>query len=256
MTNASVSFDRAVEYYDRTRALPTDLAQRQTEMLAGVLAGRGTVLEIGVGTGRVSLPLWQRGVPLFGIDLSAPMLHRLAVNAAGNHFPLVIGDATVLPFGDGSLDAVIAAHVLHLIPEWRQAVAEIHRALAGGGIFLQTRGTPPGKDSEVTKVFFEATGRPDWPPGARGNDDVDRAADDAGFDVEELEELTAPNRVDLYEAIDQLEEGIFSACWEIAPERRTAAAKTARAWLREHHGDPPAWVDDTVVLRWRLYRKR
>ena len=103
---------------------------------------------------------------------------------------------------------MIAAHVLHLIPEWRQAVAEIHRALRSGGIFLQTRGTPPGKDSEVTKVFFEAAGRPDWPPGATGNDDVDRAAaDDAGFDVEELDELTAPIRVDLYEVVDQLEAG-------------------------------------------------
>ncbi len=83
MTNASVSFDRAAEYYDRTRALPPELAARQTEMLAGALAGRSRVLEIGVGTGRIALPLWQSGVPVVGLDLSAPMLHRLRLNAAG-----------------------------------------------------------------------------------------------------------------------------------------------------------------------------
>ncbi len=256
MTNASVSFDRAAEYYDRTRALPPELAARQTEMLAEALAGRSRVLEIGVGTGRIALPLWQSGVPVVGLDLSAPMLHRLRLNAMGSGIPLVMGDATALPFGNESLEAVIAAHVLHLIPEWRGAVGETYRALRSGGIFLQTRGTAPGKGSEVSKVFFKAAGNPDWPPGATRNEEVDRAAAEMGFDIEERDELTAPTRIDLYEVVDQLEQGFFSACWGLDGERRAAAAETARAWLQTQHGGPPALIDDSIVLRWRLYRKR
>ena len=98
MTNASVSFDRAAEYYDRTRALPTELARRQTEMLAGVLAGRGPVLEIGVGTGRIALPLWQkRRTPRRARPLGADAPPAPSSNAAGDHFPLVMGDATRAP---------------------------------------------------------------------------------------------------------------------------------------------------------------
>jgi SAM-dependent methyltransferase len=253
---ASISFDRAAEYYDRTRALPAALAARQTELLFGILTGRRRLLEIGVGTGRIALPLWQRGIPIIGLDLSAPMLRRLRANAAGSHFPLVMGDATRLPFGDATLDAVVAAHVLHLIPEWQRAVAETHRVLRTGGVFLQTRGTPWGLRSEVSKVFFEASGKPDWPPGATGNNQLDKAAADTGFEVEELDELTAPTRIDLYEMVDQLEQGLFSACWGLDAERRATAAETTRAWLQRQHGSPPAWVDDTIVLRWRLYRKR
>jgi SAM-dependent methyltransferase len=209
-----------------------------------------------VGTGRIALPLWQRGIPIVGLDLSAPMLRRLRANAAGNHLPLVLGDANRLPFGDAALDGVIAAHVLHLIPEWHRAVAEAHRVLRSGGVFLQTRGTPWGVRSEVSKVFFEASGKPDWPPGATGKDQVDKAASDTGFEVEEMDELTAPTRIDLYEMVDELEQGLFSACWELDSQRRAAAAEVTRAWLQRRHGAPPAWVDDTIVLRWRLYRKR
>jgi SAM-dependent methyltransferase len=252
----SISFDRAAEYYDRTRALPAGLAARQTELLFGILTGRRRLLEIGVGTGRIALPLWHRGIPIIGLDLSAPMLRRLRANAAGSHFPLVLGDATRLPFGDTTLDAVVAAHVLHLIPEWQRAVAEAHRVLGSGGVFLQTRGTPWGLRSEVSKVFFEGSGKPDWPPGATGNNQVDKAAADTGFEVEELDELRAPTRIDLYEMVDQLEQGLFSACWELDAERRATAAAAARAWLQRQHGAPPAWVDDTLVLRWTLYRKR
>ncbi len=59
------------------------------------------------------------------------------------------------------------------------------------------------------------------------------------------DELTAPTRIDLYEVVDQLEQGIFSACWGLDPERRAAAAETARAWLQTQHGGPPALIDDT-----------
>jgi SAM-dependent methyltransferase len=256
MITDSISFDRAAGYYDRTRALPVELAARQTEMLAGVLTGCTAVLEIGVGTGRIALPLWRRGVSVVGLDLSAAMLRRLRANAGGDNFPLVMGDATRIPFGETTLDAVVAAHVLHLIPEWRQAVAEIHRVLRSGGIFLQTRGTPWGRRSEVARVFFEAAGKPDWPPGATGNDAVDRAAADNGFDVEVLDDLTAPTRLDLYEMVNQLEQGLFSACWELDGERRKTAAQATRAWLLRQHGAPPAWTDDSITLRWRLYRKR
>lgn len=61
----SVRFDRAAEYYDRTRALPGDVAERQRDLLHRELRGRGTVLEVGVGTGRVAVTL---DVDVVGLD--------------------------------------------------------------------------------------------------------------------------------------------------------------------------------------------
>ncbi|MFN2588949.1 MAG: class I SAM-dependent methyltransferase [Actinomycetota bacterium] len=116
----SIRFDRAVDYYDRTRALTPGTEERMVEVLARELQGRGRFLEIGAGTGRIALPLRAAGVDVFGVDLSAPMLERLLSKGTA---PVVLGDATRLPFRDRSFGAALAVHVLHLIPAWRGAIA-------------------------------------------------------------------------------------------------------------------------------------
>ena len=129
----SVNFDRAADYYDTTRALPADSMDDLTALLAAELGGRQPGLEIGVGTGRIARPLSEGGVTLAGMDLSAGMLGRLIANAGGAPpFPLVRADATRLPFAAGSFGAVLAVHVLHLIPDWRVAVDESLRVLRPG----------------------------------------------------------------------------------------------------------------------------
>lgn len=56
------------------------------------LAGDGAVLELGIGTGRVALPLSQRGVPVCGIDLSPAMVDRLKAKPGGDAIDVTIGD--------------------------------------------------------------------------------------------------------------------------------------------------------------------
>ena len=73
----SIAFDRAAEYYDRTRRTSPDAAAATTAMLTAEFAGRGTILEIGVGTGQIALALHGSGVPMAGVDISLPMLAKL-----------------------------------------------------------------------------------------------------------------------------------------------------------------------------------
>ena len=112
----AIPFDRAVDYYDRTRALTPGTQARMIEMLTAELAGRGRVLEIGVGTGRIAVPLREAGVDAAGVDISMPMVQRLLAKTDAR-FPVALGDATRLPFRDGSFGGAIAVHVLHLIPK-------------------------------------------------------------------------------------------------------------------------------------------
>jgi SAM-dependent methyltransferase len=56
------------------------------------LAGDGAALELGIGTGRIALPLAQRGVEVHGIDLSSAMVARLRAKPGGRDIPVAIGD--------------------------------------------------------------------------------------------------------------------------------------------------------------------
>jgi SAM-dependent methyltransferase len=61
------------------------------DFLAG-LAGSGGALELGIGTGRIALPLAQRGVPVHGIELSQAMVARLRAKPGGEAIGVTIGD--------------------------------------------------------------------------------------------------------------------------------------------------------------------
>jgi SAM-dependent methyltransferase len=102
----------------------------------GRLSEHSQILEIGVGTGRIALPVSRHVGSYFGIDLAVPMLNKLREKKAGEAVYVARADATQLPFPDSSFDAVIAVHVFHLIPTWQQALAELGRVLKPGAPLL------------------------------------------------------------------------------------------------------------------------
>ncbi|MFN8232898.1 MAG: class I SAM-dependent methyltransferase [Actinomycetota bacterium] len=99
---------------------PEVLAETEGEMievLSAEFGEKGPILEVGVGTGQVALPLAAGGVRVVGIDLARPMMERLVAKAGGRSpFPLVEGDATGMPFADDAFDEAYLRWVLHLIP--------------------------------------------------------------------------------------------------------------------------------------------
>ncbi|QBD78602.1 class I SAM-dependent methyltransferase [Ktedonosporobacter rubrisoli] len=168
----SVSFDHMAQAYDTLRGYPQEVSQRIAETVDQLAAGNAQTrfLEVGVGTGRVAVPLAQRGRRYTGIDISANMLKKLEekLHTTGwKETPLAWGmvsdedtarklavrrflyeqkrgslrfleaDMTALPFHDQSFDVVIAVHVFHLVSNWQQALQEIMRVLRPGGIFIR-----------------------------------------------------------------------------------------------------------------------
>ncbi len=144
----SVSFDPVAHLYDETRGYPPGVVAAIADAMLrhGPLATGAHTLEIGVGTGRIALPLLERGIDLTGVDLAPRMVERLRAKyddarasqpgAPWGRLDITLGDVTALPFADGSFDAVVAVHVLHLVAQWRRALDEALRVLRPGAPLL------------------------------------------------------------------------------------------------------------------------
>jgi ubiquinone/menaquinone biosynthesis C-methylase UbiE len=130
----TISFDHAAEFYDETRGFPSGQETKIAQLIAetGGLDMASRVLEIGVGTGRIALPLAQRVGLVTGVDISSAMMQRLRSKPGGSRVLTVQASADALPFPAGEFDCAVAVHVFHLIPTWQQVIAELIRALRPG----------------------------------------------------------------------------------------------------------------------------
>jgi SAM-dependent methyltransferase len=109
------------------------------------LAGEGDALELGVGTGRIALPLSRRGVRVHGIDLSAAMVSKLRVKPGGERISVTIGDfATTTVEGTFTLAYLVFNTIMNLTSQddqvecFRNAAAH----LQPGGCFVIEVGVP------------------------------------------------------------------------------------------------------------------
>jgi SAM-dependent methyltransferase len=85
------------------------------------LAGDGAALELGVGTGRIALPLARRGVHVQGIDLSEAMVARLQAKAGAEQILVTIGDfATATVDGTFSVAYLVANTIMNLTTQDEQ----------------------------------------------------------------------------------------------------------------------------------------
>jgi len=85
--------ERVAARYDESAAEMFDPAVVEPVVdLLVELAGSGRALELGIGTGRIALPLAQRGVPVHGIELSKAMVARLRAKPGGEEIGVTIGD--------------------------------------------------------------------------------------------------------------------------------------------------------------------
>jgi SAM-dependent methyltransferase len=132
-----VCFDRAADVYDTTRrpARPEVI-----EALAAELSDCSSVLELGVGTGRLAVPLMERGFRVVGVDLSRKMLDQSRAKGLER---LVLGDACRLPFQPKSVDAVLAVHLLHLIEGLRDVLLEAGATARKKLVTIVDRYEPP-----------------------------------------------------------------------------------------------------------------
>lgn len=158
-------FGERADRYDETSAamFAPEVLDPTVDLLAE-LAGDGAALELAIGTGRVALPLAARGVPVHGIDLSAPMLDRLRAKPGADAVGLTVGDfSRTVVEGRFTLVYLVFNTLMNLTSQ--QAQVDCFRTAAAhlepGGCFLvevmvpELRRLPPGQDT----VAFQLTDR-------------------------------------------------------------------------------------------------
>ena len=147
--------ERVAATYDETAEVyRPGAADAAAEVLAG-LAGGGRALELGIGTGRIALPLARRGVDVHGIDLSRAMVARLRAKPGGDAIGVTIGDfATTRVDGGFSLVYLVFNTIMNLTSQDAQVACFRNAAehLEPGGCFVIEVGVPdlrrllPGQD--------------------------------------------------------------------------------------------------------------
>ncbi|RMI42385.1 class I SAM-dependent methyltransferase [Streptomyces triticirhizae] len=122
------------------------------------LADGGAALEFAIGTGRVAVPLVERGVPVTGIELSRPMVERLRTKADEATIPVVFGDmATASAPGPFRLVYLVFNTISNLLTQAEQVACfrNAARHLPPGGRFVielwvpDVRKLPPGQQAVV-----------------------------------------------------------------------------------------------------------
>jgi SAM-dependent methyltransferase len=148
--------ERVAARYDEVSAemFEPSVVDAAVGVLAGLAAG-GRALELGIGTGRIALPLARRGVSVHGIDLSRAMVAQLRAKPGGDAIGVTIGDfGTTKVDGEFSVAYLVFNTIMNLTTQAAQVACfrNVAAHLTPGGCFVievatpDLRKLPPGQN--------------------------------------------------------------------------------------------------------------
>jgi ubiquinone/menaquinone biosynthesis C-methylase UbiE len=248
--NPSRSFDRAANIYDQTRPLHEPAASQGIDAILQIAGPEARFLDVGTGTGRISVPLLERGADLVGFDLSAKMLGQLLEKHPTAR--IAMADATHIPFPAGHFDALLTVHVMHLVGEWRQALAEFKRVLKPGGVYLnvQTYETVGPSARRQMRDFWW-----DWLadhgtlvsfPGVSEHGSLVEELANLGATVNEQDVVHYGLRFTPREELERFEGRVYSNTWDIPDDIYQASLRALANWAAEQYGSLDREFEDEV----------
>lgn len=163
LTQEEIWDEAAAQSYDTEGGMFAPEVLGPTVDRLAELAGSGPALEFAIGTGRVAVPLAERGVAVTGIELSEPMIRQLRTKADASAIPVVAGDMATATAGEpGSFELVYLVFntISNLLSQEEQVACfrNAARHLRPGGRFVielwvpELRQLPPGLDAVAYKT--------------------------------------------------------------------------------------------------------
>jgi len=248
--NTSQSFDRAAGIYDKTRLLPEPTATHGIQAILDITGPEALILDAGTGTGRLSIPLLERGARLVGCDLSIKMLTRLQ-----EKFPsalLAQADIAYLPLPTDYFDALLTVHVMHLVGPWREALREFRRVLKPGGKYLNIRTYEPVGVSvrEQIRGFWRSwvttRGGNVQLPGVQNRTELLHELHGMGANIMEVEVVRYTHIYTLQEELERYENRVYSDMWNIPDDIYEASLQELRARLARDYDRFDGQIEDEV----------
>jgi len=259
MPAESLSFERAADFYDETRGFPPGVETHAAQLIVDVggLSTESHVLEVGVGTGRIAIPVLPHVGHYTGVDLAVPMMQKLREKPGGQQVGLIAGDITALPLRGGYFDAVIAVHVFHLVPGWRQALQEVGRVLKADGVLLDCYNS--SKHHNVFRPLWDA-----WnaaipsqkrdPIGVNTQENPEYLTD-AGFEpMSETQHYAYEVKLKPSEFLRRLRQRIWSRLWLLSDEDLEKGITAIEDVMPQHFPDIEAEIPVTEGFYVQPYR--
>ena len=238
---------RVARAYDRNRYHPPEvsgkIATSIVEPLEREYKGSQHILEVGVGTGRIAMPIVARGMQYTGVDIDPEMMSAFRSKFAGvsRRVTLVTADAQDLPFANASFQAVIAVHVWHLVPDLTTALDEAVRVLSPNGFLFEGWDSPEADSAELEIQDawckeLERMGHPVQRGGHRAAlATSQRYLEQRGFaPVENTISRWEVSHSPL-EVVEALEDGLYSFTKNIPTDLRFAAGRAIKPFLEERY---------------------
>ena len=259
------SFDRAVSYYDETRGFPPGVESQAAALINQVagLTSASRVFEIGIGTGRIALPLLPFAPRMFGLDISRGMMDVLRGKPGGKAIHLVEGAASALPFPSRTFDACIASHIFHLVEDAAAALDETRRILKTGAPLVSCM-SKNGKD-KMNFAREAYTGAASDQDATQANKPTLNRASERGGDIlaahgwqpmgEEAsiayKTTTTPRKF-----MEQFERRVYSSQWGYSDEGHARGMAALRAALAEKFPNRDEVVESDAGFAVQLYLPR
>lgn len=154
--SSAVGYDLAASGYDKKEGYLNSFEKGKVVEILGSLKDK-KVLDVGAGTGRLSLDLSSAGAKVTALDVSEEMLKVL--KRKNVRIETVVGDAESLPFEDNSFDVVTAAFLIVHLKDTASFFDEVYRVLKPGGKFLVTninQKEPPEVQTKTVVIKIES----------------------------------------------------------------------------------------------------
>lgn len=291
----SISFDPVAQTYDDTRGYPPGIEQSIAVALeqAALATEQTAFIEVGVGTGRIALPLASLGHAYTGVDISEKMLAQLEKKLLARGWQeyeqpwgsradetlaparpvrrfarvdpaaslrLVTSDITTLPFPDAIFDVAVAVHVFHLVDGWQQAVRESLRVLRPGGVLLhcwdEYDDTLLNSVTETWIRLVEELGGDVHRVGTEEPKMVSDWLREQGLPVEELSLVRWETSATPRRALKRITSRLWSRTWLVSDEIFHESVRRLEAWALNHFGPEHMDTPHTHVNQFIVHRTR
>lgn len=234
------------------------------DAVASALAARlrpgARILDVGAGTGRVSVAFARIGFDVIAIDPALGMLRALREKAGAQSIRCIAAERSGLPLQNLTVDAVVISRLLYLVPDWQGLLRAVSGVLTNHARILHEWGN--GMDDEPwvlirekARVLFEEAGvRNPFHPGVRTEEEVDQYLGELGFRRRGQVTAGPGATMSLSDFISKIESGEVSYIWSVPQSVRDVCLPRLRAWA-EKQFDLGYQAPMPASLEWKVFER-